>query len=283
MTSEKTNGAHEPAHAIVLQYAPALSLNQLGGTMGETVVQKGKRKVWELLLLAFLAGVYISIGGHVFMVALQQGMGKVVAGAVFSVGLVFVVVAGAELFTGNVIMVIGSLSNLVSCRAILRNWGAVYAGNLIGSYVFAFLIWWTGLMGTVESPSELGALASGIAQAKLQLSFGDAFTRAILCNMLVVLAIIMATVARDVISKVVCCVLPIMAFVASGFEHCVANMYLIPIGLLTDGASFTQHLGIVQNLIPVTLGNIVGGVLILVFHPGRVHQFLHYRLHRQDA
>jgi formate/nitrite transporter FocA (FNT family) len=131
----------------------------------------------------------------------------------------------------------------------------------------------------VGALNALGTLAAKVADAKLAQPFGEAFMRGVLCNMLVILALIMATLARDIVSKILCCMFPIMAFVACGFEHCVANMFLIPVGLLAKGVPVQNQWVMFQNLVPVTLGNIVGGLLILVLHPNRIRQLWHlYRL-----
>ena len=129
----------------------------------------------------------------------------------------------------------------------------------------------------------MGNIAVGVAEAKLGLTFSEAFIRGIFCNMLVIIAIIVATIAKDVISKIASVVLPIMVFVACGFEHCVANMFLIPIGLLAKGVNFTGLFSMFGNILPVTLGNIVGGILILVVHPNRIRQFIYIWSQKKDA
>jgi formate/nitrite transporter len=249
-------------------YEPALSVRELNHRLSALGIKKANTKVWQLVLLGALAGLYIGFGGHIFLVALEQGMGKVVGGAVFSVGLILVVIAGAELFTGNIVMVVSS----VYSPKILKNWVSVYFGNLVGSLFLAFVVWNAGLLGSPGELNSLGELAVKVSRAKVSLSFGQAFLRGIACNVLVVLAIIMATISKDVISKIVCCVLPVTVFVASGFEHCVANMYLIPIGQMADGVSGFGLLRMFRNIIPVTLGNVVGGLLILGVHPNRIRQ-----------
>jgi len=255
-------------------YVPTLSNKEISQTISMLGIKKANTKNWQLLLLGLLAGVYIGIGSHLFLVAMQAGLGRIVGGAVFGVGLVLVVVAGAELFTGNIIMVVGTITRQFSFLQMLRNWIIVYVGNMSGALLLLVLVWWSGLLVRNGSPTELGTLAGQVAEAKLQLSFGEAFCRGILCNMLVILAIIMAILSKDVISKIACCILPIMAFVASGFEHCVANMYLIPAGLAVRGVPPADQAVIFQNLIPVTLGNIVGGIGILMLHPNRIRQIL---------
>jgi formate/nitrite transporter len=199
-------------------------------------------------------------------------LGKIVGGTVFSVGLVLVMIAGAELFTGNIIMLVGTITQLIPVRRTLRNWISVYLGNLTGALGFAFFIWKSGLMGSLETPNQIGQLAVKIAEAKLAMTFSEAVIRGTFCNILVILSIIMATMSKDVISKIFCCILPIMAFVACGFEHCVANMYLIPIGLFAKGVPMAEQLVMFKNILPVTLGNLIGGILIIVVHPNRIRQ-----------
>ncbi len=262
-------------------YEPALTAHEFSLKISALGIKKANTEGWQLFLLALLSGLYISIGAHLFLVAIEQGMGRIVGGAVFSVGLVLVVIAGAELFTGNIIMLVGAVTRLFSARKVLRNWLVVYLGNFGGAVLFAWGVWHAGLLGPPEHLNKLGELAGNVAQNKLALSFGACFLRGVFCNMLVILAIIMATLSKDIISKIACCMLPIMAFVACGFEHCVANMYLIPLGLLAGGDTLLQvplSLGLWHNLVPVTLGNIVGGAAILFMHPNRIRQ-LHFLWH----
>jgi formate transporter len=259
----------------IIQYDPALSTEELAKKFSALGVKKANTKVWQLLILGVLAGLYIGFGSHVFLVAMDQGMGRIVGGAVFGIGLVLVVVAGAELFTGNILMIIGSLLSLFSAKKILKNWITVYIGNFMGSILFAYFIWKSGLLGTPENLTGVGALAVKVAHAKLGLTFAQAFIRGVFCNMLVILAIILATISKDIISKIFSCILPIMIFVACGFEHCVANMSLIGMGLFASGTTAVNFFSMFNNLIPVTLGNIVGGILILAGHPNRIRQFLY--------
>jgi formate/nitrite transporter len=256
-------------------YEPALSTKELSRKISALGIQKANTKVWQLLILGMLAGLYIGFGGHVFLVALEQGMGKIVGGMVFSVGLVLVVIAGAELFTGNIMMIVSTILSLYTVKKILKNWLSVYIGNFIGSLLYAILIWKSGLLGDPDKLTGLGNIAVGVAEAKLGLTFSEAFIRGIFCNMLVILAIILATISRDVISKIASVVLPIMVFVACGFEHCVANMFLIPLGLLAKGVNAIGLFSMFENILPVTLGNIVGGIFILVIHPNRIRQFIY--------
>ncbi len=253
-------------------YTPALSANELNKTVMSLGIKKANTKIWQLFLLGILAGLYIGFGGYAFLVALQQGMGKIVGGAVFSVGLMLVVIAGAELFTGNITMIVNTVVSLYSVPKILKNWITVYIGNFVGSILLVVIIFEAGLLGSPEKLNDMGQLALKVANAKLALPFAQAFLRGILCNILVVLAVLMAIMSKDVISKLLCCLMPIMAFVASGFEHCVANMFLIPLGLLAGGSSLGDLAVMFQNILPVTLGNIVGGIAILMVHPNRIRQ-----------
>jgi formate/nitrite transporter len=263
-----------PPPVTLVNYDPKLTPKEVQAAISHLGIKKANTRGWQLFLLGMLAGLYISIGGHCFLVALEQGMGKIVGGAVFSVGLVLVVIAGAELFTGNVAMIVGTISRLYSFRKMLRNWVIVYAGNLVASYLCAALVFAAGLVGLPDSPTALGTLSITVAETKMSLGFTQAFIRGIFCNMLVILAIIMAYFSKDIISKIFCCILPIMAFVASGYEHCVANMYLIPLGFFAKGLPVAEHGKMFVNILPVTLGNIVGGILIMVIHPNRIRQIV---------
>jgi len=255
-------------------YDPKLSYLEASRSISVLGIKKANTQPWQLFLLAILAGLYIALGGHVYLVAIAEGLGRIVGGAVFGVGLVLVVVAGAELFTGNIIMIVAAMSSLVRIGRLLRNWVIVYLGNFVGSFLVALLIYQSGLLGSAGSPNALGQLASKVAEGKIAQSFGEAFLRGVFCNILVIMAIILATISKDVISKIVCCVLPIMTFVACGFEHCVANMFLIPLGLLAKGTSLGGQYVMFRNILPVTLGNIVGGLAILLIHPNRIRQLI---------
>jgi len=238
-------------------------------------VKKTQQSFINLTILGIFAGVYIGFGAqlatmvtHDLAAFIGVGMAKLVSGAVFSVGLMLVVIAGAELFTGNNLIFLSVLDRQVKGRALLRNWVIVYFANLVGSLLLVLLMYWSGLWKTGDG--AVGVTAVKIANAKVDLTFLEGFTRAILCNWLVCLAVWMATSARDVTGKIFAVFFPIMAFVASGFEHSIANMYFIPMGLALKGqalieASSNLTVGgmIVKNLIPVTLGNIVGGAFFV--------------------
>ena len=258
----------------------------------ETIgVKKANMPAGRLLLLAILAGAFIALGaifattvsvsgvtvkdaaGAVISTSsVAYGLTRLVMGLAFSLGLILVIVGGAELFTGNCMMPLGTLSGCAPLSGVLRNWFWVYIANFIGSILVAVIIYLSGL-----ATGPVGANALKIAAAKMSLPMDQAFFRAILCNWLVVLAVWMSMAATDIIGKIFAIFFPIMAFVASGFEHSIANMYFMALGILVKGnpeVVATAHLdpgkldavslgGYFHNLIPVTLGNMVGGILFV--------------------
>lgn len=253
--------------------SPAEVAESLACTIGP---KKAQANFLFLSVMGILAGVYIAFGaqlatmvGHDAATFLGVGVQKLLAGSVFSVGLMMVVIAGAELFTGNNLVMISVLDGKASVLSLLRNWVIVYFANFAGSLLIAWLITQTGLLGT--NGGAVGVSALNIAKTKVGLTFMQAFSRGILCNWLVCLAVWMALASRTVIGKIFACFFPIMAFVTSGFEHSVANMYFIPVALMNTGAPFASGLdvtslnmaGLIRNLIPVTLGNIVGGAFFV--------------------
>jgi formate/nitrite transporter len=239
-------------------------------------VAKSKQPISRQFALAILAGAFISLGA-VFSTTVSVGTAdklgfgitKLIAGFTFCLGLVLVVVAGAELFTGNTLIVNALMAGRVKLVAVLRSWGVVLVGNATGALATAFIMHWTGLL---TGPNALGGGAVGdaataIATAKCNLSWGEAFWRATMCNALVCLAVWLCFSAHTTTDKIISVVFPITAFVAAGFEHSVANMYFIPVGILSAGESLPAGLGwdtmMINNLIPVTLGNIFGGVVLV--------------------
>ncbi len=254
----------------------------------QTIVANGKRVTTQSLsrtvVLSLLAGFYIAFGAQLATVVTQDaaalvgvGVARFLGGSVFSVGLMLVVVCGAELFTGNSLLTKAALQKEIPWSKIWENWLVVIVGNLLGSLFLAWLMYRSQLW-----QGDLAAHAIRIAAAKTGLGFEEALIRGILCNWLVCLAVFMATAARDIPGKILACYFPIMAFVASGFEHSVANMFFIPIGLLLAGAQGLAVPGLtwgnffVANLLPVTLGNLLGGVVFVAF----AYWFIHLRGHR---
>jgi formate transporter len=181
-------------------------------------------------------------------------------GLAFSLGLVLVIVAGAELFTGNALIVMAWADSKIRGRELLRNWTIVYIGNLIGSIATGVLVVLSGVLDLNDG--AVGGTAASIASTKLELGLVEAFFRGILCNVLVCLAVWLSFAGRSVIDKVAAIVFPITAFVGAGFEHSVANMYVIPVAMLA-GLAPIDPLAVVANLLVVTAGNIIGGAVLV--------------------
>jgi len=198
---------------------------------------------------------------------LDAGLARFLAGSVFSVGIMLVLIPGSELFTGNILMTIGFIYRKYAFNKVLRNWLIVYFGNFLGALFIAWLVLNSGLLGHIGNLNAVGAVAVNITQAKLQLGFMEALCRGILCNMLVCLAVIMCIASRTVTGKIFGIYFPIMTFVACGYEHSVANMYFLPIGLMMEGKFLSHFFIMFRNLVPVTIGNIIGGLLIVLLHP----------------
>ena len=203
------------------------------------------------------------------------GLGKCLAGAIFGTGLMLVLAAGGELFTGNNLLLLALWQKRISPLQLLRNWALVYAGNLLGALFIAWLMLASGLFNS--SNGLLGGMTVKIAASKTGLSFFSAFVLGILCNILVCGAVWISFGAKDITGKLLACFFPIWLFITSGFEHSVANMYYIPAGIwakadpvfaAASGVAAEALAGLnwgsflVKNLLPVTLGNIVGGGLI---------------------
>ena len=233
-------------------------------------MQAGRRKTElgaaKMLLLGFYAGMFIALAGVGATAAAVSistaSVAKLVSAAVFPAGLSMVVLCGAELFTGNSLLVIPLLSREIRLAGMLKNWLFVYIGNFAGSIFIAILAVYSHTFSLFDG--ALAYSAASAAAAKAQLGFGDAFLRGVLCNALVCLAVWMAMGAGSAAGKLACLYLPIMLFVLCGFEHSIANMYYIPAGLLACSEYGLEQagldwFGLVRNLVPVTLGNIVGG------------------------
>jgi formate/nitrite transporter len=250
-------------------------------TVAQTVgVAKANSPWLTVFVLGILGGAYIGFGGLLsttvtFDAAAKFGMGitKLLSGAVFSVGLMLVVIAGAELFTGNTLMVSSVMSKGITFGKMVKRWGLVFGANFLGALLITLLFFYSGLWKTADG--ALGAAAVKTAYSKLHLTFTEALWRGIGCNWLVCLAVWMALAARQTIGKIFAIFFPVMAFVAMGFEHCVANMYYIPTGILFAHIPTLPVLSGVdlnaiswfnlfwKNLLPVTIGNMIGGVVFV--------------------
>lgn len=250
----------------------------------EVYTKKARIKTKKLLILSFFAGVFIALAAQGSSFAAANllankdtlGLGKLIQGLTFTPGLIFVILAGAELFTGNCLMITAFLDKKVCLKEMLKSWILVYLGNFIGCIFVAFLLSISGqwLLGD----GLVGIRTILIAKSKIDLSFGQAFVLGILANFLVCLGVWMSLGAKSYGSKAIAAFFPVGVFVLSGFEHSIANMYYIPAGILAKNipdlaaktgldvaalASINIPNMLVKNLIPVTLGNIIGGAILV--------------------
>lgn len=255
--------------------------------------EKARLDVLSLFVLAILAGAFIALGGMFATTAIAGaddipwGLSRLLAGLVFSLGLILVIVGGAELFTGNTLMVMAWAAGKIRLIEMLRAWLIVYVGNFIGAGATALLVLLSGQY--LGGGGKVGAEALQLADAKATLPMDRALFLGILCNVLVCLAVWLCFGARTTGDKILAIVFPISAFVAAGFEHSVANMYFIPLGIMIKAwapdAFWTQIgtsqldlasvnlIGLIRNLVPVTIGNIVGGGFLV----GSVYWFVYLR------
>ncbi|MHC4647149.1 MAG: formate/nitrite family transporter [Planctomycetota bacterium] len=263
-------------HFEIDAYAPA----QMAARVEKAGIVKGNLDFLSTFTLAVVAGAFIAFGAVLYTYVihdstLSAGLTKLIGGLVFCLGLILVIVAGAELFTGNNLIVMAYVSRKVTLEQLLRNWGIVFAGNLVGSLGVVFCIWLSGQW--TSAGAAVGVEALMIANGKVNLTFMQALSRGVLCNILVCLAVWLCFSGRSVTDKIVAIIFPITAFVALGFEHSVANMYFIPAGLLIrhspqvvaaaetalgrapDLSNLTIGGFLISNLLPVTIGNIIGG------------------------
>jgi len=247
--------------------------------VSETAQAKAKLSWLQFLILGILAGIYIGLGAELSTIVtydmsehLGAGMARFMAGSVFSVGLMLVVIGGAELFTGNCLMALGLAERKVRCGGMLKNWLWVYLANFFGSLILVGVTYGSGLWKAGEMGAGIKALE--IAAYKCNLGWWEAFFRGIGCNLLVCLAVWLATGSNSVVGKIFGIYFPIMAFVASGFEHSIANMYFVPMGIFLKNTIAVSKVGVdlvnlswggflFKNLIPVTIGNIIGGAFFV--------------------
>jgi formate transporter len=253
-------------------------------------VAKADMDALSMFVLSVLAGAFIALGAIFATTATAglEGVGfglrRLISGLVFCLGLILVVVGGAELFTGNNLIVMAWAAGKVTTGKLMRNWGLVYAGNFVGSVGTAVIMFFTHQH--YFGNGAVGAVALNIANTKVNLDFVQAVALGIMCNVLVCLAVWMTFSARTTEGKILAIIFPISAFVAAGFEHCVANMYFIPIGLLIkefdpafavgtglDLSQLTWFGFFVDNLLPVTVGNIIGGAVMVA----AVYWFIYLR------
>jgi len=257
-------------------------------------LNKANLDFWTLLALSVLAGAFIGLGA-IFATtvstggtALPYGVNRLLTGLTFCLGLILVIVGGAELFTGNTLIIMGFMSGKVPFIKLLRNWGIVYLGNLVGSVLTALTMFLTKQYTFASGAIGLNIL--NIAESKCNLDFIQAIMLGLICNALVCLAVWLTFSAGTTTDKILAIIFPISAFVAAGTEHSVANMYFIPIGLMVKnfgGAGFFENIGktaldfpnltlekfFLDNLLPVTIGNIIGGAVMV----GLIYWFVYLR------
>ncbi|MGI6082408.1 MAG: formate/nitrite transporter family protein [Limnochordia bacterium] len=257
---------------------------EISTMMLTTSEKKANLALRDMIVLGILAGAYVALAGNLSTVVvtgvsqhLGTGLSKFLGGSVFALGLILVVIGGGELFTGNALMVMGLLSKRISTRQLVRNWAVVYLANFVGSLIVAALVYLSGIWQ--GEGGQVGARFVMNAHAKVSLPFVAALVRGILANWLVCLGVWLGMAARDIVGKILAIYFPVMAFVACGFEHSIANHFAIPIGIalknepmLQEALHWTQVLQLTQltwsrlvisNLIPVTLGNIIGGAFFV--------------------
>jgi len=251
---------------------------------------KTKLSIGKMLVLAILAGMFIAVAGVGATIAsttiASASLAKLIGAAVFPVGLAMVLIAGSELFTGNTLIIIPVLERQAKLSGMIKNWVFVYIGNFIGGVLIAALTVYGGTFSLFSNAAAASVINTAVA--KVSLTFGDALLRGILCNFLVCIAVWMSFAAKDIVGKVAALFLPIMLFVLSGYEHSVANMYYISAGLFAaknpayaaaaveKGANLSKlDWGVMftRNLIPVTLGNIIGGMVLV----GCAYWFIYLR------
>lgn len=255
-------------------------------------VTKASLPLSKMIVLGIMAGMFIALGGAISNTAVHDianvGIARTVAGVIFPVGLLMIILVGGELFTGNCLMIMATMDKRIKVFALLRNLIVVYVSNLLGSLIIDVCIFYSGNLD--YTGGALGAYTIKVALGKATIAPGKAVVSGILCNFLVCMAILMATSAKDVIGKIFATWFPIFAFVIGGFEHIVANMFYIPTGILAatnpDYVAKAQELygitseqlqslnltGLLSNFIPVTIGNIIGGMVFI----GCALYFVHF-------
>jgi formate transporter len=251
----------------------------------EIGIKKANLDFLSTFALAVLAGAFIALGCIFFTVSqtmggvtIPWGVSRIIGGFAFSLGLILVIVGGAELFTGNNLIIMAWASRKLSTWRVVRNWGIVYLGNLCGAVATALVVFWGQHYNMANG--GLGATALNIGLTKVDLGFCQAIILGILCNAMVCMAVWLTYSARTVMGRIMAIIFPIAGFVAAGFEHCVANMYFVPYAILIKAGApdtFWQSIGttaasydhitwgsfFVNNLIPVTIGNMIGGVFFV--------------------
>lgn len=232
-----------------------------------TAVAKAALPISKMILLGFMAGLFIALGASGFLTVTANisgesaGLGKLLGAMVFPVGLMLVVGCGAELFTGNCLMTASVFAKKISVYRLIRSWVFVYIGNILGAYFAAVVLYFSGTFSSAAMSDNI----IRIAEAKAAMPFIEVFLKGVLCNILVCLAVWFASSAKDTAGKCLACFFPIAVFVLCGYEHCVANMFYFPLGQLCGAAvsTFDAWFG---NIFPATLGNMAGGTLVSLIY-----------------
>lgn len=244
-----------------------LSPKEIADKVESIGIAKSQMPISQLLLLGILAGVYIGFGAMYYTIvksdsSLGFAVTQLLCGFVFSLGLILVSISGAELFTGNNLLLVAWSKRKITLLSVVKNWGLIIIANLIGALALAYIIYWSN--HTAMNGGKIAETYVKVANAKASLGFSEAFLKGILCNILVCLSVWMAYAGQTIVDKVMGIIFPISAFVAAGFEHSVANMYILSIGMLEkDHVAYVADAltlsGVLGNIIPVLLGNIIGG------------------------
>jgi formate/nitrite transporter len=260
-----------------------------------TGVAKINQSPAKMFVLAILAGMFVAVAGvgSTIAGAISSPLSKLLSAAVFPAGLAMVLIAGSELFTGNNLLIIPVLERQAKISGMLKNWFFVYIGNLVGGVLIAALAVYSGTFNVLNNAAGTAVISTAIA--KTSLGFGTALLKGVLCNFLVCIAVWISFAAKDVVGKVAGLYLPIMLFVLSGYEHSVANMYYIAAGKFAVNSKFytsylvnlnTENFGnltwtnmFIKNLLPVTIGNIIGGLALV----GVAYWFVYLRKSAKTA
>lgn len=252
----------------------------------DIMMMKANRAHHKVLLYAMMAGVFIGLGFIYCVIANVQGAGKIVGGLVFSLGLLLTLVLGADLFTSSTMTVMAVASKKITLQKMFTNWGLVYSGNFIGALVLVGLIIMSG--HPFDNGGQIGLYYISTAEHKLAHTFIEAVGLGILCNIMVCLAVWMSLSAHSLTDKMIAVLFPVGLFIAAGFEHSVANMFMVPAGIYSLMLATPEMLNniidveilrttltwqnfFIHNLIPVTLGNIIGGSFFIAIYQWLIH------------
>jgi formate transporter len=241
----------------------AKEVAQFACQVGENKTDKANKKV---IISALFAGLFIGFGYYGYLViagsAMDPIIGRYLGAFIFPVGIVLIILTGTDLFTGNCLVTMGYLNGCYGLQKVIKNLILVFIGNFIGALLLVIILYFSNMLGNFDvEPTNTLVYLQKLAYTKANLPFSEALFRGILCNILVSLSVYGSYAAKDTVGKILALVLPVALFVISGFEHSVANMFILPMGYMTGG-DFT-FLQMWENLIPVTLGNVIGGAIII--------------------